>query len=112
MKLKLRALLLGCLVVGACYAGVKAYRSIVPGEDSVSSKVYAELNVDDGKAKFYLKPSGEYVAVYSGKRDKSPVSVTEIEIAGLRGTDRDLLKKGIPVESYTDLLKLLEDLGS
>jgi hypothetical protein len=112
MKLKLRALLLGCLVAGAIYTGLKAYRSIVPGESSVSSRVYAELTMDDSKAKYYLKPSEGYIGVYSGKRDKTPVSVTKIEIAGLRGTDRELLQKGIPAASYTDLLQLLEDLGS
>lgn len=44
--------------------------------------------------------------------DRKPLQVTGIETAGLRRTDRELLRGGITVGSQEQLLLLLEDLGS
>jgi len=43
---------------------------------------------------------------------RSPVSLTDIELSGLREADREKLSTGLPVESREELLSLLEDLGS
>ena len=53
-----------------------------------------------------------YVAVYTGKRASELSDVTQIEVDGLRTADKAMLEKGIPVVSRTELLTLLEDLGS
>ena len=63
-------------------------------------------------AEYYLRDSNGRVAVYAGRRDKSPLSVTAIETAGLRSADRAMLRGGIPVADTQALLRLLEDLGS
>ena len=46
------------------------------------------------------------------RNSRRPLQVTGIETAGLRRTDRELLRGGITVGSQEQLLLLLEDLGS
>ena len=112
MGLKLRAALLSCLAATAAYTGVKAYRSIVPAAEAVPEEVYASFAGREDSAEFFLRPCDGFVAVYDGRREKTPVSVTDIELANLRGADRALVQRGIPVENRRELLRLLEDLGS
>ena len=112
MGIKWRAALLSCLAAAAAYTGVKAYRSIAPVTEEIPEEVYAGLEGREDSAEFFLRPCDGFVAVYSGRREKTPVSVTDIELANLRGADRALLQKGIPVENRRELLRLLEDLGS
>ena len=112
MGLKLRAALLTYLAATAAYTGVKAYRSIVPAVEEVPEEVYASFEGREDSAEFFLRPCDGFVAVYEGRREKTPVSVTDIELANLRGADRALVQKGIPVENRRELLRLLEDLGS
>ena len=52
------------------------------------------------------------VAVYARDDPKTPVTVTEIELATLRESDRALIADGLPVSSREELAQLLEDLGS
>jgi len=112
MKLKLRIALMVCLVLTAAFTALEAYRSINrrSGASLMPEEVYAGFVRSD--AQYYLRPSGEFVAVFSGERDKAPVSVTEIELAGLRRADRAMVESGIPVSDREQLLFLLEDLGS
>ena len=112
MGIKLRAALLTCLAATAAYTGVKAYRSIVPTVEEVPEELYASFAGREDSAAFFLRPCGGFVAVYEGRREKTPVTVTEIELANLRGADRALVQKGIPVADRRELLRLLEDLGS
>ena len=42
----------------------------------------------------------------------APISSTEIRLAGLRECDRELIRRGVPVETYEELLRLVEDLNS
>ena len=112
MGIKLRAALLSCRVVAAGYTGVKAYRSIVPATEEVPEELYASFAGREDSAAFFLRPCDGFVAVYDGRREKTPVTVTDIELANLRGADRALVQKGIPVEDRRELLRLLEDLGS
>lgn len=56
---------------------------------------------------------GEYegrLAIFG--QSKEPISVTEIELDGLRAADREMVRKGIPVTTREELVSLLEDLGS
>ncbi len=112
MGLKLRIALMGCLVAAAAYTAAEAYRSIAPKDGDIPQEVYAQFLSREEEAEYFLRPCQGYVAVYEGKRDKTPVSVTEIEISNLRGTDRALVQQGIPVGDRRELLALLEDLGS
>lgn len=113
MTLRLRVWLLSVLVLAAAVSGYSALRSIRRGIDSAfPEEVYAQFTVGGNDAEFYLRSRDGYVAVYSGSRGRSPVTVTDIEVAGLRGTDRAMLESGIPVADRQTLLYLLEDLGS
>ncbi len=44
--------------------------------------------------------------------DGEPTIETDILLTGLRQNDREMLEQGIVVESYTDVLCMLEDFGS
>ena len=52
------------------------------------------------------------VAVFDGSDTETPRSVTDIDLASLRATDRALIERGYPVKSEEELQVLLEDLGS
>ena len=110
---RLKLALLMCLTAAALYIGVEAYRGLQPERSSeLPEELYARFLARAEDAEFYLRGSGAYVAVYSSPRDREPVSVTGIELGGLRGADRAMLEEGIPVTDRKELLLLLEDLGS
>ena len=52
------------------------------------------------------------VAVFAGGDMETPISVTNIELAQLREADRDMISAGLIADSETELMQLLEDLGS
>lgn len=112
MSLKFRLGMLLCLMAAAAISLYTAYSSINRTADSrVPQDIYAEfLSLEN--AEYYLRPNGEYVGIYSGTRGRTPLSVTGIELSNLRGADRALIEKGIPVADSAALLSLLEDLGS
>jgi len=60
---------------------------------------------------YVLGVRGGSVAVYAGGDLKTPLDVTDIELASLRESDRALIAGGLPVGSREELLQLLEDLG-
>ena len=84
------------------------------GQDAAPRKVrgHPRNRLRAESAEFFLRSSGGYVAVYTGQKEKEPVTVTAIEVSNLRGADRAMLEKGIPVSDKSELLELLEDLGS
>lgn len=112
MGLKLRIALLTCLVLAAAVTSVEAYKSIVPSAAVIPEEVYARFEGGEANAKYFLRSCDGYVAVYADRREKQPMTVTDIEVSSLRRTDRALIQKGIPVADTTELLYLLEDLGS
>ena len=112
MGLKVRIALLLCLAAAAIYTGGEALRKLVPPQTAVPEEIYASFLAHESEAEYFLKSHDGFVAVYNGRREKTPVSVTDIELANLRGADRALVQKGIPVENRRELLRLLEDLGS
>ena len=65
-----------------------------------------------GNSLYVLGESDGNVAVYTRDDLKTPVTVTGIELAGLRERDRAMITEGLPVESGEELAQLLEDLGS
>lgn len=62
-------------------------------------------------AAYLLKEQGGYVAVFSAE-PRRLLEVTPIPVQSLRRADRLLLQQGITARSRTELLRLLEDLGS
>lgn len=113
MRMKLKAALLMCLAAAAVYMGGEAYRSLRPSEKSrFPQEIYARYLAMADSAQYYLRSQEGYVAVYRKERDKTPLAVTDIELAALREGDRAMLQEGIPVVDRRELLQLLEDLGS
>ena len=113
MRLKLKVSLLLLLVSAAIFTAAKAAQSLQPPwERWIPEEVYESLSRKAGQAEYFLGSKSGYVAVFEGRRDTQPLSITAIEIDGLRLADRAMLEKGIPVSDNTALLQLLEDLGS
>lgn len=113
MKLRSRIALLLVLAAGALYAGGEAWNSLQPGTThTMPEELYSRFARKEAEAEYYLRSCDGFVAVYGAKKSRSPVSVTAIEVSALRGTDRVLLERGIPVADRMELLSLLEDLGS
>ena len=113
MKLRARIAVLLLLAASALYAGAEAWRSLQPGTSQrMPEELYARFARKEAEAEYYLRACDGFVAVYGGKKGRSPVSVTGIEVSGLRGADRVLLERGIPVADRLELLALLADLGS
>ncbi|MBQ9685770.1 MAG: hypothetical protein IJV41_04360 [Oscillospiraceae bacterium] len=111
MKLKLTLLL--CLMSVAAFCVGGAWRSLNRSQAAaLPEEVAARFVGREDSAAYFLRDSSGYVAVYGGRRERTPLVVTKIETAALRGTDRLLLQKGIPVSDGGELLLLLEDLGS
>ena len=103
MGLKARVALLLCLAAAAIYTGGEALKHLEPAQTALPEEIYAAYAANENEG---------YVAVYTGKRESELSDVTQIEVDGLRTADRAMLEKGIPVLSRTELLTLLEDLGS
>ena len=112
MAIKVKAAILLCLVSTAAYSVCGAYKSMQRSSSfSLPEELSARLEAQNG-AEFFLRESEGFVAVFESKKGRTPLSVTAIETSQLRNTDRQLLRRGIPVMNTAELLSLLEDLGS
>ena len=112
MRTKVKAAILLCLVSAAAYSVCGAYKSMQRASAlSLPEELSARLEAKSG-AEYFLRESDGFVAVFESRKGRSPLSVTGIETAQLRRTDRQLLSRGIPVMNLAELLELLEDLGS
>ena len=112
MAIRLKAAILLCLVSAAAYSICGAYKSMHRSSAlSLPEELSARLETQDS-AEFFLRDSDGYVAIFESRKGRTPLSVTAIETAKLRNTDKLLLNRGIPVMNTTELLSLLEDLGS
>lgn len=106
MKNTFKKLLTGFLAICAvilCAAALTAPRS-APAADTAS----VDIPEDNG---YLLRDWQGYIAVFEGRGD-TPTSLTDIETATLNDFDREKLRSGIPARDRTELLSLLEDLGS
>ena len=113
MGLKLKISLLMVLFVAAVFTSCMAVRSLQsPWQRWLPEEIYESLSRKAGRAEFFLGGSKGYVAVFQGRKDTYPMSITGIELNNLRLADRAMLEKGIPVSDEIALLQLLEDLGS
>lgn len=113
MSLKIRIALLLALMGAALFTGAEALRSLRPvPRAGFPEEIYSTFARSADSAAYYLRQSGAYVAVFSGKRGREPLRVTEIELQSLRRADRAMIERGLPVRGLPELLALLEDLGS
>ena len=111
--MKLKAALLLCLMSAAAFSVSGAYRSLHRGAvQSLPEEIAARFAGRENDAEFFLRDNSGYVAVFGGRREREPLTVTAIETDSLRAADRLLLRQGIPVGDAGELLQLLEDLGS
>ena len=87
----------------------------VMGTSSQERKmVKAEITVSEtvsSKTDYLVKEHNGVIAVFING-EAQPVIQTDIYVNGLRQTDRELMKEGIALDSYTDVLCLLEDFYS
>ncbi len=67
---------------------------------------------DVSEGSFVLGAVDGNVAVFAGGDMENPISVTNIELEQLRETDREMISEGLVAGSESELMQLLEDLGS
>lgn len=114
MKLRIKFGLLVCLVMSSGYIATKALQTITPAAAAATpyEEVYAGYTAAAENAEYYLRDYDGYVGVFASLRSAAPVEVTDIELSCLRDADRAMIQSGLPVSDRTQLLTLLEDLGS
>ena len=113
MHFRLKIGLLLVLMGTAAFAGAEALQRLRPATDAdFPEELYARFARNADSAAFFLRQEGGYVAVYAGRQSREPLRVTGIELDGLRKADRAMIREGLPVRSFQELLQLLEDLGS
>ena len=112
-RMRIRAALLLVLTAAACYTAGEAYRTLLPRtRDQIPMQIYTAFTAEAEQAQYFLKNCEGYVAVYGDAAYKTAPALTSIATAELRSADRAMLEKGIPVRGRSELLTLLEDLGS
>ena len=111
--MKLRIGLMCILLSAALYFSSEAVRSLKHAADSsLPCEVYSQYESQKNAARYFLKSRGGYITVFGESGCRKPLETTGIETGILRRADRAMLEKGIPVRDRTQLLELLEDLGS
>jgi hypothetical protein len=111
MRFWVKAGITGILAVTAVFTAFWALRSIGAKAEGAPAAAY-EWSCDEADAAFVLREYEGYVGVFEGGGGKTPLTVTDIAVDGLREADRDMLGAGIAVADRDELLTLLEDLGS
>ena len=65
-----------------------------------------------GERMFIIRAHNGKIALFSDSFAAAPAIETDIDVSLLRAYDRELLENGIEVNTYEDVLRLLEDLES
>jgi len=107
MKRTAKLVSLGVLVVIAITVATIALAQITAADDYLVTHI-ADIADHPG---YLVTDSQGYVAVFYHGRGY-PVYITRTPVSTLRGVDRDDVARGITVETRTELIELLEDLGS
>ena len=82
MGLRIKIGLLICLAMGAVFTGMEAVKTLRHEKaEVIPETVYAQYGERAENAEFFLRSSGGYVAVYTGQKEKEPVTVTAISAA-------------------------------
>lgn len=104
MKLGIRMVLCVLLICAALTMAVFTALGFAPGRTG---------EPESGRENRYVLGEADgNIAVYSSADPNEPVTVTNIELAGLREADRAEIRAGLIVGTESELLQLLEDLGS
>lgn len=61
---------------------------------------------------YILREHQGNIAVYRSGQEDKPLAITDIELGSLRQSDRERILAGLHAPGDTELLELLEDLGS
>ena len=104
MKVGIRIVLCVLLICAALTMAVFTALGFAPGR--------AGEPESGRETRYVLGESDGNIAVYSSADPNEPVTVTNIELAQLREADRAEIRAGLIVGTESELLQLLEDLGS
>jgi len=107
MKRTAKLVSLGVLVVIAITLATIALAQITAREDYLVTHM---ADIADHPGYLVTELEGYITVFYQGRG--YPVYITNTPISTLRGVDREDVERGILVETRTELIKLLEDLGS
>lgn len=100
------------MILTAAFSATAAYKTLIPANSSLPTELYARFLEKKDGAEYFLRLSEGSVAVYGDSKYRKLLRNTDISASSLRKADRAMLEKGIPVENGSELLSLLEDLGS
>ena len=106
MKVGIRMVLCVLLICAALTMAVFTALGFAPGRDITPE------GAGVGELRYVLGESGGNIAVYSSANPDEPVTVTNIELAGLREADRAEIRARLIVGTESELIQVLEDLGS
>jgi len=67
---------------------------------------------EERDGRYIVRTHNGKIALFTDDFALTPAIETDIDVSGLRAYDRMLLKNGIEVGTYEDVLRLLEDFGS
>ena len=114
MKGYWKTILAGVLVFAASFSLTELIaRPSLAAEEPLGDGLETVSSVEDSEDGGYvLKDYMGSLSVFYGPYQEIPAAITEIETAGLRQRDQELLRQGIHVETREELLQLLEDFGS
>lgn len=67
---------------------------------------------DDGGDRYVVRAYNGEICVFYADRPDVPAVYTGIALSSLRDSDRELVEKGIKLDTYEELVGILEDFGS
>ena len=110
----LRKTLKAALLAFAVFASAMMIVALVITSAVRNAMVGVPVSVQEAQAVsgYTLRAYNGHIAVFYGDNSGSPVIETAIDVNTLRAVDKEKLEAGIIVDSYNDVLKLLEDFGS
>ncbi len=103
-----------CAAVYILSFGLAAAVTDGGGTERKTVTAAAEIRAPESREEspeYIVKEHNGVVAVFVRGED-APTEKTDIFVSGLRGRDRELVRRGIALESYSEVLYLLEDLNS
>lgn len=107
MSNKIKGVVLGVFMLCAAVTTVFALTGTGNAENQfISSDAVGSEN------RYVLRDYEGLVAVFVENDPELPMTVTDIQVSTLRELDRQLLEKGLKINSHEKLVMTLEDLGS
>ena len=110
MKTTKRILVKACALVLAA-ASITAFLHLLGKGVAASGDKADTLTTAPDTAAYIVGQWDGRVALFTKDFENRPALETDIDIQNLREYDRQLLSAGITVDSYEDVLRLIEDFG-